>query len=173
MSVDWDDYEPFDPGVWGPLREKPRRAARAAFDRLMAAKEARIEALRQLLRHNGVELGTSDDKIQELNDWFRCEVEADPRHSDRLLPMWYAVVNDVALFLGDVIIDREPNLRWEFFIWGAKNVSYQCHVIMGFTNVTDPKYNVDVDGLVATYGHRIIGGLDVREDEFLRWVKNF
>ncbi len=59
MSVSWDGYTPFDPGVDRPLDEVSRREARAAFDRLMAAKSQRIEELRQLLAANGLTLGTS------------------------------------------------------------------------------------------------------------------
>lgn len=32
---------------------------------------------------------------------------------------------------------------------------------MGFTKVSNPKYNFDVDGALATYAHQIIGGQDV------------
>lgn len=171
LTVAWDNYEPFRPGVWGSLNELPRRDARAAFKKLMNEKAARIEALRRLLKANGLDLSHDDASIQALNDWFGERVERDPQEPRRLRPLWYAVVNDIALFLGDVMISRYPGLRWEFFTWGKKNVSYQRHVIMGFSRVPNPKYNVDIDALVATYGHRIVSGLDVEPDEFLRWFK--
>ncbi len=198
MSVNWDGYEIYDPGVYGPLQTLPRAEARRAFDRLMKAKPARIEMLRQLLGANGVELSSTDEGIQSLNDWFRASVEADPEAPGRLLPDWYSVVNDVALFLGDVMIERCPGLRWEFFTWGKKNLSYQRHVIMGFSRMS-PKYDFDVDWAVAGYGHCIIAsrgsvavygtqvvrgvGVDVdaaiarmgeplfEEDEFLSWLR--
>ena len=66
------------------------------------------------------------------------------------------MVNDVALFLGDVLIERCPGLHWEFFTWGKKNAAYQRHVIMGFSRVPNPKYNIDIDAAVAAYGHRIV-----------------
>jgi hypothetical protein len=40
------------------------------------------------------------------------------------MPEWYSVVHDVALFLGDLMIARCPELRWEFFTGGKKNVAY-------------------------------------------------
>jgi hypothetical protein len=43
-----------------------------------------------------------------------------------------SLTNDVALFLGDEMIARNPGLRWEFFTWGKRDLSYQRHVIMGF-----------------------------------------
>jgi hypothetical protein len=38
-------------------------------------------------------------------------------------------------FLGDVIIARAPNVKWTFFEKGAKDVSFQRHVLSGFTKV--------------------------------------
>ena len=101
--------------------------------------------------------GTTDVAVQDLNDWFRTHVQEDPHKPGRLLPDWYSVVNDIGLFLGDQMIARCPRLRWEFFTWGKKNVSYQRHVIMGF-GTEDPKFktNIDIDIAVATYAHRIV-----------------
>ena len=101
----------------------PRAEARQAFDRLMRAKPARIDMLRRLLKANAVRLDGTDAAIQDLNDWFYVNVEPDPRNPGRLLPDWYSVVNDIGLFLGDVLIERHPNLRWEVFTRGKKNVS--------------------------------------------------
>ncbi|HEU5004347.1 MAG TPA: hypothetical protein VFW71_16435 [Actinomycetota bacterium] len=156
MIVDWDDYEVYDPGVSGPLNTLSRADARRAFNKLMGGRTTRREMLRCLLRANGMDLVGSDSGIQDLNDWFVANVEADPDNPGRLLPDWYSVVNDVALFLGDVIIERCPGLRWEFYTGGKKDVSFQRHVLMGFTQVPNPKYNLDLDSAVATYGHRIV-----------------
>jgi hypothetical protein len=142
----------------------------------MDEKPARIEILRQLLRGNGVELSGADAGIQDLNDWFVDNVQPDSDKPGRLAPEWYSVVHDVALFLGDAAIERFPNLRWEFFTWGKKNVSYQQHVLMGFGQVSElnPHDNIDLNRAVATYGHRIVasrgstalvGTLEVRGTE--------
>ena len=112
--------------------------------------------LHRLLQANDVELAGTDAGIQDLNDWFRANVEANPDVPGRLLPEWYWVVNDVALFLGDVMISRCPALRWEFFTAGKKNISFQRHVGGGFSRVPGPKYSVDLDHRVAIYAHRII-----------------
>lgn len=159
MTVDWDGYEPYDPGVAGPPNSLPRSEARQVFKRCMETKPVRLEMLSRLLKVNGVELGNSDAAIQDLNDWFVAHVEADPEQPGRLLPGWYAVVHDVALFLGDVLIERHPNLHWEFFTWGKTNVAFQRHVIMGFST-EDPKFhtNINIDRMVATYAHQIIEG---------------
>lgn len=156
MTVDWDGYEVYDPGVSAPLNTLPRADARRAFNKLMEERPARAETLRCLLKANGVALVGTDSGIQDLNDWFVANVEDDADNPGRLLPDWYSVVNDVALFLGDVIIERCPGLRWEFYTGGKKDVSFQRHVLMGFSQVPNPKYNLDLDRAVATYGHRIV-----------------
>ena len=171
MTVKWDGYLPFDPGVSRPLHEVTKREARAAFNRLMDAKDDRLAELGGLLRLNGIELTSSDDGLQDLNDWFRAEVEGDPS-TGRLRPIWYAVVNDISLLLGDAMIQRSLNLRWVFYDTGAKDLSYQRHVIMGFSKVANPRYSVDIDLLLATYGHRIVSGQDVEDNAFATWVKS-
>lgn len=169
MTVSWDGYSPFDPGVRQPLQEVTRREARAAFKLLMAAKSDRIEQLRELLRVNGVSLSTDDDGLQKVNDWFRAEVQGDAA-TLRLENIWYAVVNDLALFLGDVLRERHPQLQWVMFDKGVRDAAYQRHVITGFTKVANPKYNFDVDQLLATYGHRIISGQEVATNKFVTWI---
>lgn len=171
MNVVWDGYSPFDPGVSQPLHEVTKREARAAFNRLMAAKDDRIAELRKFLHLNGVDLASSDDGLQELNDWFRGSVEGDAVTA-RLRPIWYAVVNDLSLYLGEVMIQRSPNLRWAFYDKGAKHLSFQRHVIMGFSKVPNPAYNSDIDLLLATYGQRIVAGQDVETDAFVAWVRD-
>ena len=87
MTINWDRYEIYDPGVSSPLHELPRREARQFYNRLMAAKSARIEIFRQLLRANGEELSDTDDGILRLDGWFFANLEPDP---DK--PGWSLVV---------------------------------------------------------------------------------
>ena len=172
VTIEWDGYEPYEPGVAGPPNTLPRAEARQAFKRCMETKPARLEMLSRLLKANSGELGNSDAAVQDLNDWFFAHVEADAEQPGQLLPDWYSVAHDVALFLGDVMIERHPNLRWEFFTWGKANVAFQRPVIMGFST-EDPKFhtNINIDRMVATYAHQIIesrgsvpsyGSVDVR-----------
>jgi hypothetical protein len=156
VTMNWDDYDIYHPGVFGPRHMLPRAEARRAFDQLMSHKAARIEMLGRLLAANGVELSRTDDGIQALNDWFLANVEADPANPGRLLPNWYSVVNDVALFLGEELVERYPGLHWEFFTWGKTDISYHRPVVMGFDRLPNPKYNVDVDRVVNSYAYRII-----------------
>lgn len=157
MSIDWDGYEPYDPGVSQPTRTLTRVEALRVFRHCMESKPARLEMLNRLLRASGVGLSSADSSIQDLNDWFLANVEESPDQPGRLLPIWYSVCHDVALFLGDVMIERHPNLRWELFTWGKSNVAFQRHVIMGFSS-EDPKFhtNLDIDRTVSTYAHRVV-----------------
>ena len=38
------------------------------------------------------------------------------------------------------------------------------------SGVANPKYNLDIDRLVATYGHRIIAGEQVETEAFATWI---
>ena len=157
MKVDWGDYEPADSGVVLPLREVPRADARRVFKQCMESRPSRREMLSRLVGRSGVELRSDDKSVQQLNDWFLTHVEPDPDYPGSLLPVWYAVCHDVALFLGDLMIQRHPQLRWEFVTWRKSDVAYHRHVIMGFTT-EDPKYRTyfDIHDNVETYGHGVV-----------------
>ena len=168
MSLDWCRYEPYRPPYSGPLAQLSRSEARESFDLWLAARSGRWVQLQRLLETVGVALGTSDADVQRLNDWFRASVEANPEDGSRLANRWYAVVNDLAVVLGDMVIQRCPGLTWEFFTRGGKrDVSFQKHVVTGFTKVPNPKFNLDAEGLVATYAYQIIAGDKVPEDYFV------
>ena len=153
--MEWGDYEPFDLGIDGPLSELPRREARAAFRRWIDAKTARVDALAGLAARNGIALGDDDASVQALNDWYVAEVEADPdREPGWLTPHWYSVSDDIAMFLGDLMIRRHPALRWEFHVWGRRNIAYHEPVIMGFRARA---VSFDLRRIVASYGHGVIG----------------
>lgn len=169
MTVNWDSYEIYDPTVRRPLHELPRKDARVAFERLMEQKSARVDTLKRLVKLNGVELEGGSASIQNLNDWFAREVREDPERPGRLEPIWYSVVNDIALYLGDIMIKRNADLHWDCFVGGKKDVSCQRHVLMGFT-ARNPKYNVDVDRLLGTYGHQLVAGVSVDDSAFWKWL---
>lgn len=157
VSVNWDGYEAFEPGSSDPPRVLSRAVARGVFGHCMETKPTRLEMLRRLLKANGVELTDADSSIQDLNEWFLVNVDADAQQPGRLLPIWYSVCHDVALFLGEVMIGRHPNLHWEFFIWGKTNVAFQRHVIMGMsTEDSKLRTNIDIDRMVVAYAHQIV-----------------
>ncbi len=123
----------------------------------MASREMRLAMLGQLLEANGTKMGRSELAVQGINDWFLEQVEPDPENPGYLLTSWYSVVHDLALLLGEVMIERHPNLHWELFVWGRSNVAYHRHVIMGM-KAEDPKLhtNIDVEGMLTAYGHQIV-----------------
>jgi hypothetical protein len=165
MSIVWDNYEFYDPGFPGVLTtnfgldQVPRVEARRVYKRCMATKPERLVMLERLLAANGVVLGRTDEAVQELNDWFVASVEPDPEPPPGQIDWpWLSVCHDVALFLGEVMIERHPNLRWEFFTWGGKrSVSYHRNVIMGFNSEdSGPLSNLVLYRTVKSYAVRII-----------------
>ena len=100
--MDWGDYRPHDPGVDRPLHELPGKEARAAYERMMAAKDARIEALKRLLRANGVELDGSDESLQALQDWLRSDLEPDSNDPGAPRAIWFGVIHDIGMYMGDL-----------------------------------------------------------------------
>lgn len=170
MGISWSDYDIYDPGFLGLPADLSRQDAKDAFSRLMAARKARRVCLGALLRANEVALFDDDASVQRLNGWYLENVSEDPDRRGRLLPEWYSVVNDIGLYLGDIAIKRHAELRWELYVSGKKDVSYQRHVLMGFTRVSNPKFNFDLDGGVAGLGHRVVAGLPADKSAFARWL---
>ncbi|MDZ8200273.1 hypothetical protein RZO50_02015 [Microbacterium sp. SSW1-59] len=136
----------------------------------MSSKAERHAQLGTLVRANGVELGQDDESLRMLNLWFNDNVGVSDQDPERLRNLWYAVVNDIALWLGDVIISKAPALHWTMFTKSKRDVSYQRHVLMGFKNVQNPNYNVDPDRVIATLGHRAAKGLPVSGEDFVNLV---
>lgn len=172
MTTAWDDYEPYVPLDSVPHHETTRAQAKKSFEHLMAARPERERQLRNLLAANDIDLGADDTALQQLNDWFATNVEPNPDDPGRLRNLWYAVVNDVSLYLGDVLIAREPALSWAISPGGKRDLAYNKHVVVGFTKVANPKFYVDIDRLVATHAHQIIAGKQVDKEFFVRLLQS-
>lgn len=169
--MDWADYDLFAPGVSAPLRKLPRREARAAYQRLMDSKVHRLDSLAKLLAANGVDLASDDASIQRINDWFRASVEESPERPGELLPKWYSVVNDLQLFLGEVMIERNPQSHWGFVSRRPSDLNYQNAVITGVSTTPGDVGTINIDYLLAQYGRRVVAGEEDPPDEMLRWIK--
>lgn len=166
MVVNFEDYALYDPGVKGVWRDLSRREARAAFDRLMDEKCRRIKELKSLLVACGLEIDTSDSSLAALNGWLVSNVQVSSDLPDRLTPEWYSVSTDVGLYLGEVLIERAPNLHWHFFVGSRRDESYQEPVVTGFRDTPDPSYYVNLAFRVVGLGHRVIHGLPTPVDFF-------
>ncbi len=170
--VDFSNYECFDPGVDRPLSQVTKAEAQKHYDYLMSQKSRRIGQLGDLVGRSGIDLKGDDGSIQKLNDWFFKNVQPSEEDPERLMPIWYSVVNDIALFLGEEIIRRAPNLHWQLSLSSKKDVSYQRPVIVGFSKVKNPKYNIDLDWAIGVYGHRIIAKNEDEKDLFVSIVQS-
>jgi len=106
LGVDWGTYEPYVPPHPGLLGEMTRADAKHCYQRLMAALPGRFEQLGGLLHANGLTLSDDDSDLDALESWFDAHVEPASEDSSRLANLWYSVVNDLGLFLGDVAIRR-------------------------------------------------------------------
>jgi hypothetical protein len=152
-----EGYEPFQPGVVGPLGSVSRPEARESFKRRMASKSTRIEMLGRLVRINGGdELSHSESAIQMLNDWFVEHIEIDPANPGQPQAWWNSISNDVALYLGEYLILECPWLEWQMWTKGKRDVSYQRPVVVGFRNAGFDNFSWDVHRQVASYSHRIM-----------------
>jgi len=155
QPVRWGDYEPYQPGGGRSLHELSGTEARAIYEQTMLSIPDRVRQLRSLLEANDVDA----DDLRAVYDWFVGSVQESPDvGTRRLADIWYSVVNDIGIMLGErAIAATNGGLRWHL-IEGPKNdVSYHRHVIMGF-DVPNPDYNADFSGVLQMHGLRIIRG---------------
>lgn len=161
--MEWHEYELYHPARPGLPSELSREDARVEFENLIAQKDNRIAQLADLVRHDGVTLDRSDESIQALNDWFIAHAEEDEVRRGFISGRWVSVAIDIALHLGDTLIARHTNLRWEFYTWGGKRANgYQEPVIMGFST-EDSKFRTNlalVDSIIRTGNAIVLGEPD-------------
>lgn len=162
--MEWGGYRPFQPLEDGPMGEMPLVAARREYEHRMATKDERLAVLAALVGGNGLRLGTSDEDLDALEGWYLAEVEPDPEGAARPRPLWIAVAYDLGLHIGDTIVARAPGLSWTFYRSraGARDVSHQHPVIMGFTRLRNKRYNVDPFLFAVGTGGSRLGGRDAR-----------
>ena len=153
MIVDFGGYVPYQPTLAVPWHDMERRVARAEYKDVMARRHERIEQLEGLVGRHGLVLGSTDEALNELNDWYVDSVTRSDTEPERLSNVWYGVSFDIGLFLGEVMIERVPGLHWEFYVWGKRSLPYQRHVIMGFHN-PKRRLHLDPQWAVSVAGHR-------------------
>lgn len=129
-------WHPLDLGVSVPLRDASREEAERAFALLMSVRAERCRMLVALA-------GTGD--LAAMSAWLaETARELGVDRTD-------ALAVDASLWLGEHIIARAPQLRWEMYTGVKKSTGYQRAVLTGFTRVSDPRYYVDVAHFVASW----------------------
>ena len=129
----------------------------------MAEKEERKSQILGLMQRNGLDFTCDHDSYIALTEWILQHAEPNPQDPERLRNLWYAVVNDLGLLLGDCAIQEHPNLRWEMWTRAKRDAFYHRHVITGRPG--PKRAPVDFDGLVAVVAHRAIAGMPVERDD--------
>ncbi len=170
-SLQWGDYLPFDAQVAGALRDASREVAEAHLARLLAARASRHAALVALAADHGVALdGADDPAIAALGAWLQPALAAagKPALDGPDAWRWAGLCADVALWLGERIIAAANAdggaLRWALCTSHKKATGYQRPVLMGFRQVDDPHYYVDVAFMVASWADLAARGRAARPD---------
>lgn len=174
-DIRWEVYEIFDPEVDRPLADVSRAEARAHHHRLLAMTGHRISELRKLADSAGIELDGSEGSLQAFNDWFAANVEPDPERPDQARGRWLSVAQDLALYLGDLMMERHPHLHWKLLEGGKRNISYQRTVLVGYRKA-HPRYNTDLDYGLGQYANALARGERDQHDFFvamLRWTDEY
>jgi hypothetical protein len=172
LSVKWDGYEPYEVAHSEmAYPELTRKQAKERYGKIMADRAARIPALEKLLQTNDITPQRDDASIQGAHDWMSVNIERDPNNGRALASMWRAFCFDFALFLGEVMIERNPTLKWDMPTTGGKKAEgYQKHVITGSPKA-HPEYYVNFHRRVETAAFRALAGDTEMPDLLVRTFK--
>ncbi|MFD6196411.1 hypothetical protein ACFWE3_06860 [Mycobacteriaceae bacterium NPDC060252] len=170
--TNWNGYMPFERiGGRIPSADLSKVDAQARFEQVTSSLAERITELGKLTHANGLELGASPERHAQLMDWLLSSIE-DAGHGD-LRSYWQSVLYDVAIFVGESLIQRIPYLTWTFAAKGSRRTveSYQGTVIGGFTKTLSPTLDVfrEFDSLGAVTEK---GGISPRRKQFLSLLIN-
>lgn len=163
-----------------------RKDAKRAHEKLLAECVERIEQLIHLVESDGVEVSFDDSSLQPLNDWFieqvntRPPTEAERAHEEAVLGGQVDLVRDyklsrrtesliidIALFIGELLIQAAPHLKWNFVTKPKNDASYQRTVLAGFQSVKNKRYHVDLEGVLVGYAYQIVAGSEHNQKEFV------
>ena len=112
------------------LEHLPARYGYHAFTHLMRAKQMRLSEITQLLKQSNIAVEATEECWAAIGNWVRLHVEAnlEPMHNKSqsaapslhgelaLRPLWYSILIDLSLLLGEHLIAHSPHYSWQF--WG-------------------------------------------------------
>lgn len=161
-------YEIFDPKVDGPLHLKTRKEAQKHFELYVSSIDDRLGQLMKLI--DKVELDYSDGSVKLLEDWFVANCKIDIKSAENLDLLTYSICNDVSLYLGDLLIKKNPKIHWGLNTLKPTDVSYHRPVLIGF-NKKIKDYYIDLDLILCQYAFRVVS-TGINENLFDRLIES-
>lgn len=132
------DFRPYEPYISPQpllMEHLPEKYGRAAFAHLMAMKSTRLFAVEALLRAQGIEPTATAVCWEDIGRWCGEHIEENREPALAELgfakgrfvaleavfrPLWYSILIDLCLLLGEHVISRRPGCSWQF--WGDMNI---------------------------------------------------
>lgn len=151
------DYTCFNPKVTKPRYLLERKEARQAYDLYIDSIPERIDILNKLLIEYGCEKLQGADSLEDIHSiYYNTCSKNTPR--ENLTALELSIASDLGMFMGNLAIKNCDTLFWKLHTFGKTDFHYQSPVIMGFKNTKIPKYSINFEFVINSYGHRIISG---------------
>ncbi|MFE1647067.1 hypothetical protein ACFM35_15930 [Microbacterium sp. P01] len=152
-DVHWLGYVSFEMPHFVPFMELDRAQARETYQQVMESRQERRRMLRSLLTHNGFATDPENALVESLDTFLCTYATRDSENPAEMEALWYAVAFDVALTMGDIIVARDPTLKWALRTTGKSTFDYHTPVIVGFQNSPIPNRAINVIMAVAGNTH--------------------
>lgn len=114
-AVRYDDYYPMEFPRFGLTADDDVAVARAGFELFMAQKKERITKLSILFRINNVPFGKSDEELSAMNQFVYDNLSSHADFPNQIEGVWVECALDLTAYLGEIIIERCPNVEWAVF----------------------------------------------------------
>lgn len=114
-TINLDAYYPLQAPRYGDLAEGNVTIARQDFEMYLSQIDERIEKLKSFCESNHVRFGKSDEALTSMCQFVFDEMYPSDDDHDALAGVWIEYVLDVAAHLGQIIIEKCPDVEWCLF----------------------------------------------------------
>ncbi len=157
------DYEIIQPPFTLRFREMSKQELRAYFAWFLDSIRSRVQILERAVRstpgYEGWKADYSPESLGPLGDWFTAQVESRPLtereiaeiRSEQRFPVGvpesdltnrtFSLAMDIAMYLGQMIVNDHPSLAWKQPIGGKRTPDHGEAVIAGFPDRNLPTFN--------------------------------
>ncbi|CAN7564543.1 hypothetical protein [Rhizobacter sp. LjRoot28] len=188
------DYPPYVAPHVGPPRRWTDAQAHQNLAHLMSHKPERLAGLARFLDPVGIDIrpaldgGPWEPTVQALHQWANAHWPAlhDPRHASTA--HWlaslrqgedivYSLLLDVALLLGELVVQRHPGFRWDLDLDPQNGrddmTSYRRVVLLqGAPASSLPQVELDVEAVVVAHYQRPTSSVNWLRNEWAALVSD-
>lgn len=174
-TINLDAYYPLQAPRFGDLAEGNMNIARQEFELYLSQIDERIEKLKSFCESNHVRFGKSDEALTSMCQFVFDEMYPSEDDQDAIAGIWIEYVLDVAAHLGQIIIEKCPDVEWCLFDYHPDD--HPDYLEIGLRNKVDQQlyfalFNVIIGGTLQEFRNNEVDP-EMRAEFFSGIVNNW